>query len=742
MSLSLRMHEQFEKRKPFRFVTGLLFIGFYIAYLGWRLTIFNMDSIFLSSMMYSIDVIAFILGIFVIFNAYSGKPDYPKEAAPEGLNVDVFVTTYKEDIDLIKKTVRAALAILYPHRTIILDDGNRQDIKELANSLDITYRARGKNINAKAGNLNYGLTQSTADYIAVFDADHIPQPEALDKLLSLMDDERVGMVQTPQEFYNIDGIQFIDRKKDRSLWNEQTFFYNTMQVCNNKDNCMSGVGTGVIYRRKALDDIGGIPVETVTEDVHTSLQLQKAGWLTRYISEAVAYGVAAADITEFYTTRKRWIHGTFDAVCKENVLFCKELNWRQKVAYIRGGVVCLAGFQKLLMGILPSFSLFFALQPFEITAFNILIVMALPILAHFLLQEFNQSRFWPSNLLSWLLFPIQIVASAAIFGRKMPWKSSLKNFQSRIDYQLLTPQISLAVLNFCAVIFAVWRLYPNYEAGPLLNLFLSPFTSATSDQVNFFTVLKEGYTLDLVLVAGFWALFNVVSVFSLIRFIQKKAQASEKEYQFYVEFPLEIKEEDDSMHYAVTRKCSLEKLEFSVVGNTDEMPLLSEKKLATLYTISGPINITLSGFKRKKEEYIAKVGFYSLKDKERLEDSLYSVSWHRSLYHYQGRFQTSLEKLMSLLSFKKNKKTPDVKPLLLKPENDLGGKKCFAALKRRNSINALNQKVLVSFETLNIGQKINLTAFSTDGANDFDVHILGEIRDIAKSCVWGFLRKI
>jgi hypothetical protein len=287
-------------------------------------------------------------------------------------------------------------------------------------------------------------------------------------------------------------------------------------------------------------------------------------------------------------------------------------------------------------------------------------------------------------------------------------------------------------VNLCAVTFAVWRLHPNYEAGPLLNLFLSPLTGATSEQVDFFTILKQGYTLDLVLVAGFWALFNVASVYSLIRFIQRKAKTVEKEYQFYVEFPLEIKGENVDNHYAVTRKCSLEKLDFSFIGNGNENPIHLKKNTATLYTISGKINILLSDFKQKKDGYVAKIDFYSLKDKERLEDSLYSVSWHRNLYHYQGRFQTGLEKVTSFFSFKKKRKSLDVKPLLLKPENALDDKKSFAALKNGNSLTNSNQKVLVSFENLNVGQKINLTSLSTDGANDFDVHILGEVPDDEK----------
>ena len=118
-----------------------------------------------------------------MLTAYTGRPDYPEEPTPEGLDVDVFIPTYKEPASIIQKTIEAAVALDYPHKTVVLDDANRPEIKKIAESLGAIYRARGKNIKAKAGNLNFGLTQSSSDFVVVFDADHIPQREALNKLI-------------------------------------------------------------------------------------------------------------------------------------------------------------------------------------------------------------------------------------------------------------------------------------------------------------------------------------------------------------------------------------------------------------------------------------------------------------------------------------------------------------------------------------------------------------------------------
>ena len=730
MSASLMRHQQFEKRRPIRLIAGILFFVLYGLYLIWRVTIFNADSVILSSLFYAMDFIGFFLGGLLMITAYTGRPDYPEEPTPEGLDVDVFIPTYKEPASIIQKTIEAAVALDYPHKTVVLDDANRPEIKKIAESLGAIYRARGKNIKAKAGNLNFGLTQSSSDFVVVFDADHIPQREALNKLLAFMGDRRVGMVQTPQEYYNIDALQYIDWNKNRTLWHEQSFFYNTIQICNNKYNSLSCVGTGVVYRRKALDEIGGIPDETITEDLHTSLRLQKAGWVTKYINEAVAYGLAAADITEFYTTRKRWFHGNVDAICRENVLFCKELTWRQKVAYLRMGLVCLEGFQQLLMGVIPPIALIFGLQPFEITAFNVLIVMVFPLISHVLLQEFSGGRFWPNTLLSKLLFPIHIVSCAAAFGKEMLWKSSRKIMKARINYKLLAPQITMGIINLAAIFYSIWRLYPDFKRGPLLESFISFLTGdnmrTAFSEINFFEVLGKGYTLDLAIIAGFWALFNVLSIALLVYKSQKKARKSDVDYLFHVEFPFEGLLYGSDKIYAVTKRCASNFLEFSLVGNSSEMSPLPDTFDITLYTPSGNFPIILSKVrKRKKGKYKAAIQWHHGQDKKHFEDSLYSVGWHRRLYHYEGCYKTPLESLMTFLRLEREKRLQTVKPLLLSTKDVSKMSLRFAALKK--TAKGSSTYTLMSFMSLNIGDKIEFEEFSKRGIKRRNAHIIKEL---------------
>src|SRR5581483_126573 len=167
-----------------------------------------------------------------------------------GLKVDVYITTYNEDPALLRSTILGAVHMRYPHETYVLDDGQRPEVRALAEALGARYLTRQDRTHAKAGNINHALTQTHGDFIAIFDADHVPYPQFLDRVLGRFADERVALVQTPQEFYNLDSV----------FW----------------------CGSNAVLRRAAIDSIGGIATETITEDIHTTIKLHRAGWRTAY----------------------------------------------------------------------------------------------------------------------------------------------------------------------------------------------------------------------------------------------------------------------------------------------------------------------------------------------------------------------------------------------------------------------------------------------------------------------------
>ena len=629
------------------------------AYLGWRFTIINTNSLTLSILYYIAECIGFILGLKAIFDTwnYSHREPLP---APAGLAVDVMVPTYKEPLWIIRRTVMAAKNIKYPHNTFILDDGKRHEVKELAEDLGVQYLRRPDNKYAKAGNLNYGLQHSTADFVMVFDADHIALPHALDVMLGFFDDKNVALVQTPQDFYNIDAFQYFNAERTGGLWHDQSAFYSLEQPCADKVNASSCVGTGAVYRRAALDRIGGIPVDTVTEDIHTALKLHKAGYRTIYLNEPVAYGVAASDLEEYYKTRHRWGHGNLHALRLEKIPFCKGLTLPQRLHYLALGLIYLEGWQQLLLFTIPIITLTFGLQPFTITIFNVLIVLAFPFLSYMLLQEIGCgfARYWANEIFAMARWPVFLVSTAGLFGRKLHFISSSKNLQGQVSWRLMTPQLTVMVACLFSVTIAIAMLaHTGFRTGPLIKFFYSAATTFSIPKtVHLHEVMSDGYTVDLVAIAGAWALYSAVRVIFFVRKALLDAKNTHDFFRFRVPVPVVFK---DSSYGCITSlsedwtKLAIYQSVDLPVGNTIE---------CTAFLPSGPLPLKINIESIKKINNTPSVEGSLVWDKveqrDQLANSLYSVDWHREFLHRNAYFMTPSDVILSCLRLQSPFKTP------------------------------------------------------------------------------------
>jgi GT2 family glycosyltransferase len=92
-------------------------------------------------------------------------------------------------------------------------------------------------------------------------------------------------------------------------------------------------GSCAVLRREALDEIGGIAVETVTEDAHTSLRMQSNGWNTAYINIPQAAGLATERLSAHVGQRIRWARGMIQILRTDNPLFAPKLNFAQRLCY-------------------------------------------------------------------------------------------------------------------------------------------------------------------------------------------------------------------------------------------------------------------------------------------------------------------------------------------------------------------------------------------------------------------------
>ena len=637
-SLSRQMADRFSDGVRLRRLVAFTYIGLTGTYLAWRLTTINPNSVLLSSAYYLAECLGFLLGLVLIFSSWTYRHRDPPPAPP-GLTVDVFVLTYKEPLSVIKRTLIGAVGISYPHRTVVLDDGNRADIQRLAESLGITYLSRGENRHAKAGNLNFGLTNSQADFIACFDADHIAQPHALNAMLGFFGDPDVAMVQTPQDYFNTDAFQYMNPRNKPGLWHDQSFFYNVAQPCRDAWNGASCVGTGVVYRTYALRAIGGVPTETVTEDIHTSLRLHKRGYKTVYLNEPVAFGIAAADLGEYYKTRRRWAHGNLDALSRENVLTGTGLTLPQRLSYLSLGLIYLEGWQQLVLIWVPILALAFGIAPFEITLFNVLVVFCFPVLSMALLQELGCgfSRIWTNEVYAMARWPIHIVSTAGLFRRKLVWRSSSKNIQGRISVSLMTPQIAVLLLSLAAVVYALWRLARDFQVGPIALTVRDLFTGPLDiSEVDFFTPMVSGYSIDLVAIASFWALFNAARALWFINKVTSNARHSHEPQRFRIPFPVLMPGETNA--YACVDQISETWLRVRSANTTryrkgDQIPIQLLLPAGTIHCRVQIGEVSSAGYQ----------GTYKLlheADEHLLLGALYSVHWHREFQVGYAEFFT------------------------------------------------------------------------------------------------------
>ena len=282
----------------------------------------------------------------------------------EDVTVDVYIPTYNEDTSLLRATVNASKAMNYNHRTFLLDDGNRQEVRELAAELGVDYIAREENRHAKAGNLNHALEITEGEFVVVLDADHIPSRNFIERMLGLFHDPKLGFVQSPHAFYNFENFQSsVDYSKGK-YWEEGLLFYQQIQPGRNHWNSVIFAGSAAMFRRTALEDVGLVAVETITEDMHTGIRMSANGWRSLFVSESLIAGMAAPDVTTFHSQRLRWAEGNVSILWHDNPLFMRGLTLAQRLSFWASIVHWFSGFTRLAVYLTPMLLLFTGVAPF------------------------------------------------------------------------------------------------------------------------------------------------------------------------------------------------------------------------------------------------------------------------------------------------------------------------------------------------------------------------------------------
>ncbi|RAV16078.1 glycosyltransferase family 2 protein [Paenibacillus contaminans] len=397
---------QNEKRQNILFVVTVILMS---VYLLWRLIFTLPWDQGVLNMVFGILLIAAetvtVLTTFELFFQKMQKkrtlldfPNVPPEHYPD---VDVFIATHNEPVDLLYKTVNACTFMDYPDKRkvhiYLCDDGGRPEVEELAKQFGVGYLGFPGNTEAKSGNLNNALNKTASPLIATFDADMIPQHTFLMKtvpyfLLSEFikdngewrlrrEDERddkfkLGLVQTPQSFYNPDLFQF-NLYAEQGIPNEQDFFSREVNILRNASNSVAYTGSNTVISRKVMEEIGGFPLRTITEDFETSIRLQQAGYITYATQEVQAAGLTTTTVPSMIKQRIRWARGILQSLQNTRAIISKKLPFWSRITYLSSFLYWWSFFNRLIFILAP---ILFALFDFQIvnTGFMEILIFWLP----------------------------------------------------------------------------------------------------------------------------------------------------------------------------------------------------------------------------------------------------------------------------------------------------------------------------------------------------------------------------
>lgn len=471
--------------QPKRYITWLvaLYILCGLVYMGWRVGTVNMSAPVVSIPLYAAELYGYISGLLFVLMTYRLSV---REAPPPkpGIVVDVYVPSYNESVDLIRRTLLAAKRMDYPHVTWLLDDGRRESMRALAEELGCRYLARDNNAHAKAGNLNHALQYSEGEFIAIFDADHAPRNDFLVRTLGYFRDPLVAFVQTPQDFFNIDS--FNHRLGKRRVWDEQALFFKVIQRGKDALNAAFFCGSCAIIRRSAIEEIGGFATETVTEDVHTAVRLHKRGYRSVYHAESLAFGLAPHSIDTYLKQRMRWGMGAMQVFRSENILFGQGLTLGQRLNYFASALFFFEGWQKLVFFLTPPAVFLFGVLPIVAPLDTFLVLFCLyyllSMLVHLELGRGYNSLFLSEQFAMARFFAF-MSTSVGLFRKNIPFAVTDKQLsQTGKMWLWLSPLLIIAGVAAISVPVGLYRMYNSsipVGAG-LVTLFWTLTTLGTA----------------------------------------------------------------------------------------------------------------------------------------------------------------------------------------------------------------------------------------------------------------------
>ena len=470
--------------------------------------------------------------------------------------VDVLIPTYNEPLDVVRFTVLAALNMDWPAEKLkvyLLDDGRREEFREFARQAGAGYLTREDNQAAKAGNLNAALERVHSPFVVVFDADHVPTRSFLQVTMGwFLRDAQLGILQTPHHFYSPDPFER-NLNQFRTIPSEDELFYGVVQDGNDFWNATYFCGSCAVLRRSALDEVGGIATETVTEDAHTSMRMQRLGWNSAYVNIPQAAGLATERLSAHVRQRIRWARGMVQILRIENPMFGAGLTFAQRLCYLNAMSHFLYAIPRLIFLTAPLMYLIFGYTNIP-GYWGAILAYAAP---HLVLSRITRSRmqgrhrhsFW-TEIYETVLAPYLVLPTlgALLRPRRGRFNVTPKGETVKNDYfdaHVARPTLILLACNWFGLCCSAPRMvqFPSWQVPEWASF------------VNWPATLYDPGHVGTIAVNAAWTVFNLL-LLGVALGVAWETQQRRRSVRVETQVPAEVVLRDGSVVRGVTADLS------------------------------------------------------------------------------------------------------------------------------------------------------------------------------------------
>jgi cellulose synthase (UDP-forming) len=401
--------------------------------------------------------------------------------------VDVYVPSYNEPAEMLEITLRAALDMRYDRDRVnvyLLDDGGTEQkrtqadpvkaaaAQERALTLSLLaarhgahYLSRERNEHAKAGNINAALEKTSGELIVIFDADHVPTADFLEKTIGYFQrDSELFLLQTPHFFSNPDPLE-----KNLGMFGkmppENEMFYSVIQRGLDFWNASFFCGSAAVLRRKCLMEIGGITGTSITEDAETALMLHARGYRSAYLNEPLIAGLQPETFASFVVQRVRWAQGMIQLLMFRNPLRMKGLKLAQRLCYFSNAFFWFFCYARVVFLLAPALYLLFGLQFYNATlpeffAYGLPQMVGVILTTDYLFGKYRWTLISEVYEMLLSMFSLRGVVAVLLNPRAPTFNVTPKGEQSDADQisELAGPFYAVYLGVLISAIVGVWRL--------------------------------------------------------------------------------------------------------------------------------------------------------------------------------------------------------------------------------------------------------------------------------------------